>query len=112
MNDAQNFVLETIVETSLYCEDLVAMETFYMGIMNLRVITGEEGRHVFFSVGPGSVLLIFNPKTTLHGHLLPAHGSAGPGHVAFGVKADQLDAWRTRLIAAGIVIEKEQPWTK
>ena len=104
--------LETIVETSIYSDDLDGMEAFYSGLMNLNVITREAGRHVFFSVGPGSVLLIFKPGTTLHGHLLPAHGSTGPGHVAFGVQAEYLDAWRTRLVAHGIAIEKEQPWPK
>lgn len=102
--------IETIVETSLYAHDLDRMELFYSDVMNLRVITKEAGRHVFFSVGPGSVLLIFKPETTLHGHLLPAHGSTGAGHVAFGVKA--LDAWRHRLTQLGVAIEKVQSWPR
>jgi catechol-2,3-dioxygenase len=103
-------VIETIVETSIYTNDLDAMEAFYSRIMNLNVITKEAGRHVFFSVGPGSVLLIFNPETTIHGHQLPAHGSTGPGHVALGIKADHLDSWRTHLISHSINIEKEHLW--
>lgn len=112
MPDPPQLELETIVETSLYCEDLAAMERFYADVMNLRMITREDGRHVFFFVGPGNVLLIFNSKTTLHGHLLPSHGSTGPGHVAFGIKAELLTAWKARVISAGIVIEKEQTWPK
>lgn len=103
-------VIETIVETSLYAGDLDAMEAFYSQVMNLNVIAKEVGRHVFFSVGPDSVLLIFNPETTIHGHHLPAHGATGPGHVALGVKSENLDRWRRHLQARNIGIEREHTW--
>ncbi len=110
--DPTGLMLETIVETSLYSDNLAAMETFYTEVLNLSVITKEPDRHVFFTVGRGSVLLIFKPESTQHGHHLPAHGTIGAGHVAFGVPADLLNSWRTRLTRRGIAIEKEQSWPR
>jgi catechol 2,3-dioxygenase-like lactoylglutathione lyase family enzyme len=104
--------IETIVETSIYSLDLDRMEDFYVSIMNFPVIAKETGRHVFFMAGPGSVLLIFHPEATRHGHLLPSHGTTGAGHVAFGVKEELLDVWRSHLAAHQIAIEKEQSWPK
>ena len=104
--------LDAIVETSIYCEDLEAMEDFYSQVLNLPVIDRDAGRHVFLTVGPASVLLIFRPETTLQGHHLPAHGAIGAGHIALGVKAECLPSWRARLIKNGIAIEKDQTWPR
>lgn len=107
---AAALTIETVVETCLYSDDLEAMELFYSQILGLRMIAKEIGRHVFFLVGPSSVLLIFKPGATIHGHLLPAHGATGPGHVALGVREELLDKWAMHLKSQGIPIEKEQSW--
>ena len=57
--------IEGILETALYADDLDAAEAFYGGILGLEKITRQADRHVFFRCGPG-VLLIFNPKETVH----------------------------------------------
>lgn len=101
---------DAVVETSIYAEDLDAMEDFYSHVLNLTVIDREAGRHVFLSVGPASVLLIFRPETTRQGHHLPAHGAIGAGHIALGVKAESLPLWRAHLVKNGIAIEKDQTW--
>lgn len=104
--------IEQVVETALYSTDLSRMEEFYSQILNFRVVDKEEGRHVFFQVGQGSILLIFNPETTIHGHHLPAHGAIGPSHVAFGIPTDSLNAWRSRLADRGIRIEHDHTWPR
>lgn len=104
--------IEGIIETAIYASDLEVMEEFYIRVLNLTRIAKEPDRHVFFDAGPSSVLLIFNPATTIHGHHLPAHGATGPGHVAFGVMATALPLWRERLINLGIAIEKEITWPR
>ncbi|WP_397570912.1 VOC family protein [Schlesneria sp. T3-172] len=104
--------IETIVETAIYGDCLDELERFYTDVMNLPVMAKETGRHVFFSAGPSSVLLVFNPQTTLQGHVFPPHGATGPGHVAFGVRHETLDAWRAKLQAHEIEIEKEHHWPK
>jgi hypothetical protein len=76
----------------------------------LRTIGHEAGRHVFFRVGPASVLLVFNADATLKGGHLPPHGSTGPGHFAIGIPTDSLAAWRDHLTACSVGIEKEVTW--
>lgn len=103
--------IEAIVETAIYADDLGAVEAFYRDVLGLEVIGKEEGRHVFFRVGD-SVLLAFAPEATLRGDTLPPHGAKGPGHLALGVRADGLDAWRDRLGGFGVAIEKEVGWPR
>src|SRR5947209_10513284 len=101
-----------VVETGVYAEDLDRAETFYRGVLGLEVIGKEPGRHVFFRVGPASVLLVFNPEATLKGDVLPAHGATGPGHFALGIRADDLTGWRQRLAGHGVAVEKEVRWPR
>ncbi len=102
--------IEAVVETALYAEDLEQIERFYTDVLGLSVIGKEPGRHVFFRVGKASVLLAFNPKATLAGGNHPAHGATGPGHFAFGIRAESVDAWRNWLTEKGAPIEKEIKW--
>ena len=104
-----------ILETALYAEDLDAAESFYTGILGLKVIVRIEGRHVFFRL-EDSVLLVFNPASTQvqqqdNPLSAPAHGSNGSGHVCFGVSSpEELNEWRQHLEMAGIEIETEITW--
>lgn len=104
--------IQTVVETSLYGDDLVAMELFYSSVLGLQVATRDPHRHLFYQVGPASMLLIFKPEVTLIPHDFPPHGSRGPGHAALGIAADQLDAWRRRLAEHKIEIEHETKWPR
>ena len=107
-----NLSIQKVVESAIYSTDLPLMEGFYSEVLEFRLIDKEEGRHVFFQVGAGSILLIFNPETTIHGHHLPAHGAIGASHVAFGINSQSLNSWRTRLTRHGIRIEHEQSWPR
>ena len=101
--------VEAVVETAVYAADLTAAEAFYAGIFGLPVIGREAGRHVFFRVGAGSVLLVFDPAATLRGGLLPPHGTTGPGHLAVGVRAESLAAWRGHLAARRVLAVRPRP---
>lgn len=103
-----------ILESALYAEDLGAAEAFYTGVMGLEVLAKVPGRHVFFRVGAG-VLLIFDPRATETAHPgarlpVPPHGARGPGHLCFAATRDEIARWRDRLAAAGIAIEAEFDW--
>lgn len=103
-----------ILEAALYADDLAAAEAFYTGILGLPVIVRAEGRHVFFRVGPG-VLLIFNPAATEvptpDARLpVPPHGARGPGHLCLAASREEIDRWRDRLTGAGVEIEAEFDW--
>jgi catechol 2,3-dioxygenase-like lactoylglutathione lyase family enzyme len=107
-----------VLETCLYAADLAAAERFYAGVLGLEVHGRAAERHVFFRCG-GAMLLVFNPERTrsapgeVNGVPVPAHGPAGgAGHVAFGVPAAELPAWRARLEAAGVAIEVEIEWPR
>ena len=105
---------QAILESSVYAPDLAAAEGFYSGVLGLAVIARVPGRHVFFRVGEG-VLLVFNPEATVVPSLNPAlpvpiHGARGPGHVCFAASRAEIAAWRARLTAAGVEIEAEFDW--
>lgn len=105
---------EAILETALYATDLAAAEGFYAGLLGLPVIARVDGRHVFFRVGQG-VLLVFDPAATdlPSGNPalpVPTHGARGRGHVCFAASRAGIAAWRARFVAAGIAIEAEFDW--
>ena len=98
-----------IIETSVYVDDLDQAEMFYRDILGLEVLTREPGRHVFFRVSDG-MLLIFDPRATTGGGTLTPHGAVGPGHFALGVRTEDFDGWRVRLENLGVAIEDEVRW--
>jgi catechol 2,3-dioxygenase-like lactoylglutathione lyase family enzyme len=107
-------MIDGILETALYVDDLDAAEAFYGGVLGLEKITRADNRHVFYRCGPG-VLLVFNRAETVkpppEGALpVPAHGTTGAGHACFRVEERALDQVVEHLIAAGIAIESEVNW--
>ena len=105
---------KAILETALYAPDLDAAKAFYGGLLGLPVIAEVAGRHVFFRVGAG-VLLVFDPAATEvpSGNPalpVPVHGARGPGHLCFAASRAEIAGWRERLTAAGVVAEAEFDW--
>ncbi len=103
-----------ILESALYARDLAAAEAFYGGLLGLELLGKLPGRHVFFRVGAG-VLLLFNPSATKVATPdailpIPTHGARGPGHVCFAASRREITLWRNRLTAAGQEIEAEFDW--
>jgi catechol 2,3-dioxygenase-like lactoylglutathione lyase family enzyme len=103
-----------ILETAIYAGDLVAAEDFYGRTLGLPLIAKVPGRHLFFRVGEG-VLLVFDPAATeirAPDAMLPVpvHGARGAGHVCFAASRDEIDAWRDHLTRAGVPIEVEFDW--
>lgn len=97
-----------VMETCLYVDDLEAAHAFYGDVLGLELLSREEGRQLFYTVG-SSMLLVFDPDQTRDGGDLPGHG-ADPGDQHFALEVDDLDAWRTRLKDRGIGIEQEVTW--
>jgi len=104
--------VEAVIETAVYATDLAAAETFYAGVLGLPVIGREPGRQVFFRAGAASMLLVFDPATTLRGGAFPPLGATGPGHVALGIRPEALDDWRRHLTSHGVEIEQESTWPR
>jgi catechol 2,3-dioxygenase-like lactoylglutathione lyase family enzyme len=109
--------IASVLETSLYAEDLPSADHFYGTILGLQRIAFVEGRHLFFRCGEG-VVLIFDPRSTANvptvvgGAPIPLHGATGPGHMALAVADEELPAWRAHLEANGVVIESEVTWPR
>lgn len=103
--------VDGVLESCLYARDLEAAERFYSGVLGLEAISRVEGRHVFFRCG-AQVFLVFNPETTRDGGELPPHGAEGPGHLAFSVREEEIDAWRRRLEEGGVEVEREAEWPR
>ncbi|MCC6676885.1 MAG: VOC family protein [Phycisphaerales bacterium] len=103
--------LTRIHETVLYGPDLDAMAAFYTGALGLRQVSRNADRGVVFRITADSVLIAFNPGETTKPHeVVPSHGATGPGHIAFTIPREDLDAWRDHLTGAGLAIEREVTW--
>lgn len=104
-----------ILETVIYCEDLLSAENFYREVIGLTLVSEEQGRHLFFRVGD-SMLLIFNPQRTqqdevrVGSYVIPQHGAVGEGHLAFAIAAEQIAETRDWLQKKQIRIESEIDW--
>ncbi|MFQ5407832.1 MAG: VOC family protein [Anaerolineales bacterium] len=100
-----------VIETCLYVDDLDAAQTFYEDVLGLPAFSKVGGRHVFLRSDTG-VVLLFNPNATEKGGDVPAHGARGPGHVAFAMRPEDVDAWRQHLRAHGVEIETDHAWPR
>lgn len=100
----------SVLESCLYCENLNAAREFYGKILGLELFSSVKNRHLFFRCGK-AMLMIFNPKeTSKPDQDVPSHGSTGPGHIAFAIKAKSLKHWKRHLELNEISIEKEFKW--
>lgn len=107
-------MIEGILETAIYADDLDAAETFYGGVLGLEKVLRAGNRHVFFRCGQG-ILLIFNPAETVKPPSsdtlpVPPHGTTGSGHVCFRMNGETIDRMIEKLNKAGIVIESDFRW--
>lgn len=116
-----------IIETCIYTLDLKKLKDFYVNGLGLEFVSEEENRSVFLKAGK-SMLLIFNPESTLnmptgssqtgnnkgsHADLFPAHGAFTPPsviHFALEIDKSEYDDLKKILIYNNIKIEKEVVW--
>ncbi|MCC5987482.1 MAG: VOC family protein [Pararhodobacter sp.] len=105
---------ERALEVALYADDLERCAEFYETVIGLERGPEMPGRHVFFRLGAG-MLLIFRPSASEQPPNNPAlpvppHGARGPGHLCFAAESNELPLWVERLEAAGIAIEADFTW--
>jgi len=108
--------LTSVLETSLYVDDLDRASRFYEETFGLTRIEGDD-RFRAYSVGGRSVLLLFkrgasNRVTPLPEGQLGPHDGSGPLHLAFSISAEDLPAWERRLADHGIAIETRIKWPR
>lgn len=103
-----------IAETVLYVDDLARTQRFYTSVLHCAVIRSDE-RFCALRVADEQVLLLFVRGGSLQPHdvpggTIPAHDGAGPLHVCFGIREEDLEAWARKLEAEGIAIESRVTW--
>lgn len=108
--------LGRVLETGLYVDDLKRAAAFYERVLGLSPMLRDD-RFIAYPVG-GTVLLLFRRGTAdapLHlpfGGEIPPHDGTGRLHFAFAIAAEDLERWRTHLVAHGVVIEGEVHWPR
>jgi catechol 2,3-dioxygenase-like lactoylglutathione lyase family enzyme len=112
--------LDGLVETALFVEDLHQASAFYEKVLGLKEVTASETGCVFRVADQRYLLLVTHegartPNKTPSGAALapcalPHHFGRGPGHIAFGISADALNSWRTRLTKHEVEILSEVTW--
>jgi catechol-2,3-dioxygenase len=102
--------IQNIAEAVLYVDNLLEATHFYGEILGLPLALSFDDAS-FLQTGERSTLILFDrAKLKSRQSHIPHHGAEGPGHVAFAVPHDSLDAWRQRLAEKGVAIEHEQSW--
>ncbi len=113
------FKLSGINHLALVCSDMERTVDFYANVLGMPLIKtielpGGMGQHFFFDIGNNDCLAFFwfpNAPDRAPG-VAAAGGLPGVGdlasaigsmnHVAFNVSADEIEAYRERLLAKGI----------
>lgn len=100
-----------VAEAVLYVTDLERATQFYAEVLDLPLTAAfDEAR--FLQTGPHSTVILFDiNRLQERDSVIPDHGARGRGHVALAVPAEEMDAWRQRLVDHGVEIEHEQDWS-
>lgn len=116
---ARPFPITGVNHLALVCRDMARTVEFYEGVLGLPLVKTIElpegmGQHFFFDIGGGNLLAFFwfpDAPTSPPGIAAPAarpdkgeivSAVASMNHVALSVPADEIDACRERLLAAGV----------
>ena len=101
-----------VLETSLYypAESRDEVLDLYENVLGLRRVAAW-GDGTALRCGPGVLLLIDRERLAERDEPIADHGSDGPGHVCL-LAEGAYEAWRERLVNAGVEIAHEQEWPK
>ena len=105
-----------ILETSLYVDDLDRSASFYTTLFGSVELVRDD-RLCALSLGDHQVLLLFRKGASQRpgvtpGGTIPPHDGQGDLHMAVGIPATDLDAWRQKLDSLGISLESTVHWPK
>lgn len=98
--------LDSLLESSLYVEDLARSVRFYETVLGLELIASDAERLRAMGVAGRQVLLLFKKKASTD------HDGDGRLHVAFAIPAAELAAWEKRLAEHGVAIETRTTWPR
>jgi len=101
---------EGILETSLYVSDLVRSIQFYEKVFGFRVISDFDGRGCALEAANRQVLLLF--KKGASREITSPHDGDGELHLAFAIRADELEGWESWLAENHIAVEEKTEWER
>jgi catechol 2,3-dioxygenase-like lactoylglutathione lyase family enzyme len=107
-------VIDGILETAVYVDDMEAAHLFYSDTLGLkRMVAGE--RLFAYDAGPAQTLLVFHRGHTgtdveTAGGVVPGHDTVGHSHFAFRISSNQIQPWRRHLADSGVEIISEVVW--
>lgn len=101
--------MKGVLETVLYFENQDRAETFYGEALGMRLISKEDGRHLFFRAGE-SMFLLFNPEATKKAGTLSPHTGITGGHSCLLVDSGVYEEWKAHLREVGVEIVQEVDW--
>jgi catechol 2,3-dioxygenase-like lactoylglutathione lyase family enzyme len=106
---------------ALVCRDMERTVEFYTNVLEMKLVKGFDldggyGQHFFFDMGGGGLLAFFwfrdapdaLPGTTSAAHLVGSRdgtissAASSMNHVAFNVAADEIEAYRDKLVDRGV----------
>ncbi len=94
-----------VLETCLYVDDLDRAEAFYSGTLGLTLHGKVAGRHLFYRLDSG-MLLIFDPRASAQPGDVPPHAGTPGGHACLTIDPARTDEWEGRLRAAGLTVTR------
>lgn len=103
-----------LAESALYVDDLPQSLAFYRRLFDVPILREDE-RFAALRINADQVLLLFRRGASLQpsilsGGIVPSHDGSGPLHVCFGIGANDLDAWESKLKTLGIPLESRVTW--
>ena len=109
-------MIDGVVETALYVNDLPRARKFYETKLGLEVLDGDE-RFCALNVAGRQILLLFKRGAStapiaLAGGTIPPHDGSGPVHVGFSISAASVKEWETRLAKHGISVDSKVTWVR
>lgn len=108
-------VIDRVLETCLYVDDLDRAASFYERTLDLRPLYADA-RMRAYAVGETVLLLFARGQSVEEVELpdgnIPPHDGHGPLHVAFAVSAEDLAGWVRRLQDNSVPIEGRMRWPR
>jgi catechol 2,3-dioxygenase-like lactoylglutathione lyase family enzyme len=103
-------IIDGILETALYVENLGRSCDFYRQVFGFDVIVSSE-RMCALKVSDRQLLLLFKKRASL-GRTPGSHDGDGQLHLAFAISASELAAWEGWLTQHALPIEEKRLWDR
>jgi catechol 2,3-dioxygenase-like lactoylglutathione lyase family enzyme len=99
-----------VLETAIYVTDVERAVRFYVDILGCEILESDE-RLTALAVAGRHVLLVCRRGASVHLPRTP-HDASGSQHIAFAVRASDLDGWERKLRNANVSIEEVRNWSR